>query len=221
MLSLSVTCYRYVNDNSHTTSLYVQKAEANASYQTFGMQKKWRREFEIQLPRFHKAVTAGLIREPALSKVVQNIVRNVTMILPQLVSFGRAPWQRYSNQKITTSAVRNDGELLTAEVDLFPLIRDAVAHCGSPAVMGQQFIKDYPAVLGDLWTFDDSFLLLASGVPSWAPLPSIRRAVKARDRIIRNIQDWSNEYKKSLRGISIPMKDYSDVSDLMRQMIEM
>lgn len=113
-----------------------------------------------------------------------------------------------------------NGCVEAAEVDLFPLIRDAIGHCANPAVMGKQFLKDYPTILEDLWAFDDAFLPLVSGIPAWAPIPCIRRSVKARDRIIQNLLSWASDYRRSFAG-DLTGKDFSDVSEVMRQVIKM
>ena len=67
--------------------------------------------------------------------------------------------------------------------------------------------------------FDEAFLPLISGLPSWTPIPAIRRSVKARDRIIQNFQTWIVEYKQALSGVASD-KSFSDVSELTRQIIK-
>lgn len=82
-------------------------------------------------------------------------------------------------------------------------------------MLGKQFLTDYPTALDLLFTFDEGFLSLASGIPSWAPIPHVRRAVKARNHLLRDIAGWIGGYKADA-----PDKDFSDVGLVVRQIFE-
>ena len=86
--------------------------------------------------------------------------------------------------------------------------------------MSKQFSKEYPTALEDLWLVDEGFLPLVSGVSSWVPIPSVRRSVKARDRMIPILQTWANDSRRSLTE-EIMGNDFSDVSEVMRQEIKL
>lgn len=164
------------------------------------------------------------MREPALRDVVERAVQNMSSTIPYLIPTcarmpRSGPWEKFSNRNISALAGCDDG-VKAAEIDLFPLIRDAVGHCAVPAIMGEQFLKDYPSILEDLFMFDDVFLPLVSGLPPWAPIPSIRRGVKARDRVTGDLLAWTEKFRESLKGNSSGV-DFDDVSEVMRQVIKM
>lgn len=192
--------------------------------QAFGLHSKWRQEFGRHLPQFQKSIITGLMQEPALKDVVRSVVQNMTATLPHLIpTSARIPqparWEKSSNTQILAT-FENHGVVSAAEVDLFPLIRDAMGYCAIPAIMGKRFLEDFPMVMNDLFEFDKAFLPLVSGVPAWAPVPSIRRAIRARDRVIRDLLAWTNDFKQSL-GRPVTGKGFSDVSEVMRQVITM
>ena len=157
------------------------------------------------------------MRDPGLRDTVQCAVRNLEDVMPKLVTlseplFESHIWEKYAN--ISTAG------LGIAEVDFYPLIRDALAYATNPAIMGKQFDKDFPSAIQDLWLFDDAFLPLVSGVPEWVPVPQIRRSVNARNRLIPMLQAWTNDYRKSFQE-DVEGKDFSDVSQLMKLVIKM
>ncbi|KAL8739803.1 MAG: hypothetical protein Q9184_008562, partial [Pyrenodesmia sp. 2 TL-2023] len=81
--------------------------------------------------------------------------------------------------------------------------------------MGRQFLMDHPSALDVLFTLDDGFLPLASGVPPWAPLPHVWRAVAARKRLVRDLMSWLGDLQAN-----VPNKDFSDVSEVVRQVLD-
>ena len=175
---------------------------------TFGLHRKWKRDFAQNLPKFQKAVITGLMREPALKDVVQRVVQSVTSVLPRLLPPSArttisGPWERSSNS-VTTEINEADGSIRAAEVDLYPLVRDSLGYCANPAIMGKSFLEDYPTMLEDFWAFDDGFLHL--------PIPVVWRAIKARERILQNLQSWTRDFKS---------QEFDDVSEVVRQVVHM
>ena len=164
------------------------------------------------------------MQEPALSDIVQSLTQAMETVLTNLIPTFTTicqprPWESNSNPEIS-STDSPDGGLRSVEVDLYPLIRDAMGHCAIPALMGKQFLKDYPTVLDDLWVFDESFLPLISGLPAWLPIPSIQRSISARNRLILVLLSWLGDYKTSLSGNVASSKDFSDVSEVVRMLVD-
>ena len=167
----------------------------------------------------------GLAREPALANATRKMVSNTVEVLERLIDFpilGSAlnpePWERFSNTRLLQN-VKRDGRQ-AAEVDLYPLIRDAVGHCATPAIMGKQFLEDHPHALEYLNSFDHGFVSLMSRIPSWTPIPAIRRAVKARRGVTQDLHAWILDFKKSLND-NVEGKDFSDVSEIIEQVVKM
>ncbi len=185
------------------------------------MHRKWQESSLRDLPRLRKAFVAGLMQGPGLRHAVENQIRYTATILPDLISppdhlRQPRPWEVAGNI-VFSPAIQysKDDHAAGAEIDLYPLIRHALGHCSTRTMLGKQFLTDHPGALDLLFTFDEGFLTLASGLPSWAPLPHVRRAVKARNRLLRDIAGWIGDFKADAPG-----KDFSDVGLVVRQVLE-
>ncbi|KAL8921425.1 MAG: hypothetical protein Q9208_005751 [Pyrenodesmia sp. 3 TL-2023] len=187
----------------------------------FGLRRKWWQDFHGNLPRLERAMAAGLMREPALSRTVESQMQYTATVLPNLIPspcrFSQLqPWEMAGNIASPTAIKHDeDNHTIAAEVDLYPLIRHTLGYCSTAAIMGRQFLTDHPSAQDFLFTLDDGFLPLASGVPSWAPLPYVWRAVAARKRLVRDLMSWLGDLKAN-----VPNKDFSDVSEVVRQVLD-
>ncbi|KAL8855936.1 MAG: hypothetical protein Q9178_007450 [Gyalolechia marmorata] len=187
----------------------------------FGLHPKWQQSSLRDLPRLRKAFVAGLMQGPGLRHAVETQIRYTAMLLPDLISSPdrlRKPWPwEVASNLVFSPAIQysKDNHARAAEIDLYHLIRHALGHCSTRTMLGKQFLTDQPTALNLLFTFDEGFLSLASGIPSWLPIPHVRRAVKARNCILRDIAGWIGDYKTHAPG-----KDFSDVSLVVRQVLE-
>ena len=159
-----------------------------------------------------------LNRDPFLSKALPRTTEAVEDMTVNLVSFNRgfidqAPWERKANVVIPS------GSSDVAEVDLYPLIRDFVGHIACNILMGEDFQKNNPDILADLWTLDAKLMVLMGGVPGW--LPGLRDATAARIRIVDAVVGHHQAILDMLAGKDAgPL--YSDdlLSDCSRVMVE-
>ena len=109
------------------------------------------------------------------------------------------------------------GEPYTVEVELFPLVRNFTAYIASPALVGTAFMKNYPNCISDLWTMDAALPFFISKIPSWLPIPTLKRAHAARARLHAAMIDFFTAMERSLDGKEPEprWKDLSDVSETM------
>ena len=54
--------------------------------------------------------------------------------------------------------------------------------------MGEAFAVHLPTPVEDVDVLDDSFASIALGLPRWLPIPSLREAYHARDRLHENLE---------------------------------
>ena len=75
------------------------------------------------------------------------------------------------------------------EVNLQSLIRDFGACISIPLIYGQDILDRHKTLLDDFWTFDnDLFPLPMVGIPTWAPFRMMQAGLKARARIIKQLE---------------------------------
>ena len=103
-------------------------------------------------------------------------MQNMTLNLLQIIttSFRKCrsgPWGNIATWR-TFEPAGPDRVVRVTEVDLFPLIRDALSSCANPAFIDKHFLKEHQTVLVDLSVFNDTSSDYSKRVPSWAPVPA-------------------------------------------------
>ncbi|KAF4967272.1 hypothetical protein FSARC_5184 [Fusarium sarcochroum] len=98
------------------------------------------------------------------------------------------------------------------EANLQSLIRDFGACMSIPLLYGQDLLDRHDTLLDDFWTFDnDLFPLLMVGIPTWAPFKMMQDGLKARARIINQLEGFWRRLDQHQRGE--PVDFGADVSD--------
>lgn len=136
-----------------------------------------------------------LLSEPSLGHMVDKTATKARENIVNLVSFAGSPvdempWERNGDIRITTNAAGEE----VVEASLLPLIRDFCAHTAIPTLMGSEFLVNFPDFPTSLWTLDAGFILLATGLPRWLPIPLLTRAHIAKKRNL----DWITQFEKAL-----------------------
>ena len=126
-----------------------------------------------------------ILSEPGLGIMVNQTANKIKHTIADLVTFNgspvdQTPWERTSNVSIT----KNKSHQPVVEASLLSLVRDYAAQTANPSIMGSDFLANFPDFLTDIWRFDRGFLLLATGLPRWLPLPALTRAHIARRRLL-------------------------------------
>lgn len=164
-----------------------------------------------------------LLTEPSLSGMVDRTVKKIRENVQNLVSFANSPvdqpqWERTSNVKIATNKAGEE----VVEASLLPLIRDFCAHTANPTIMGSDFLTNFPNFFDHIWTLDRGFLLLATGLPRWLPIPVLTRAHIARKKIIENVSVFHEALEKDANGQDpgVDWRNLDDVGTLVRARLE-
>jgi cytochrome P450 len=132
-----------------------------------------------------KHVSNLFLHDANSSKILQS--SDIPKLAASLVSFTPNPadqhrWEQSANIKVITSETTPGTGIV--EADLLHLVRDFGANLAIQILYGSDFLSRNPTLLSDFWTFDnEAFILLILGLPSWTPLPAMRRGIEARTRL--------------------------------------
>lgn len=165
---------------------------------------------------FHKvhASMNSLLREPFLSTATRETVRLVEERTPQLLTFSSNTAEQNQWEKVADVRVLDEN---SAEADLFSLTMDYVADIAGTVLMGHAFLGNSPGIIRDLWTLDNGFNALFTGIPGLTWKPKVARA-----RLNTAINEWNNAVVAMLAGEDPGYKwgDLSDVSETMKLRIK-
>lgn len=155
-----------------------------------------------------------LTNKADVDKLVSNTRKNVMSNLSRFVTGGTEPWEQQSRVIITSDI---DAQQVF-EASLFTLVRNFVVHMTNASFMGSDFLRNFPDFFDDIWTLDREFFKLMVPLPPWAPIPGLRQAHTARERLIGRLIEFENAMENKLNGqISDPnWATLDDVSCLIR-----
>jgi hypothetical protein len=163
------------------------------------------------------AVLAGMMRESFVAKAIPMTVGMVQDRIFNLISGADSPvdqaiWEREGKVDVASS---NNADNFVAEADLFPLLRYFVADIATPALMGRDFLSNFPEATRDLFMHDTKFNLFMAGAPSW--LPNMAGPAAARTRLLQAVEEHHEALFKYMDGKDPGprWKDMSDVSSII------
>ena len=162
---------------------------------------------------FRELRNAATLREPFATEALADEIRLIERETPNLVSFCRslvdqALWERESHVKVVEAT-----DSPTCEANLFSLIRDFTAYITTSVFMGQAFIESSFSEIENLWTMDDRFLSLFTGVPRWFPSPGVSTVHPARRHLLNSLADFHGSIIDWLDGRD-PGMVFSDLDDV-------
>lgn len=167
----------------------------------FGLPKKQMekyKESEAELTACYK----HLLSEPSLGDLVKQTAHRLQRDhLKDFVTGNESvvdqmPWERTSGAHQTTDKF---GSPVT-QVELFPLVRNFVAFTTIPSIMGSDFLDNFPEFVDLLWSVDNAFLLLATGMPRWVPIPALTKAHIARKQLLHLLYRFHEALEKDADG---------------------
>lgn len=161
--------------------------------------------------------------EPYLGDMVDVTVRKTRENVTNLVSFMESPVDQMPWEKISdVDVVKNGAGDEVVEASLLPLIRDFCAWTANPAIMGTDFLQNFPEFFDDLWIVDRGFLYLATGLPRWTPIPMLTRAHIARKRNLDRMDVFHDMMERHWNGQEVDSKwtSLDDVGSLIKARME-
>ncbi|CAG9947337.1 unnamed protein product [Clonostachys rosea f. rosea IK726] len=122
------------------------------------------------------------------------------------------PWEQLANTKVLRLNPAYPKHVV--EADLESLLRGLSFHISIPLLYGHDYIDRNPLALWDWDCFGGQTALLALGVPTWVPIPSFRRGIAARDRLVDSISSVYRRTKQYRNGEAVDYgADMTDVSE--------
>jgi hypothetical protein len=160
------------------------------------------------------ALYKHFMSEPGLGEMTERAAQAVKNSIASFVTGSKSLvdqmlWERNANVEIKTNAA---GEKVV-EVDLLDLTRDWCASCANPSIFGSDFVNNFPEYIRDVFKLDDGFLMLASGLPRWVPIPSLLKAHIARRRLLDQLIQFEIAMDKWSAGED-PGPDWRDLDDV-------
>ena len=160
------------------------------------------------------ALYKNFMSEPGLGDMTTRTAQLVKENLASFVTGSKSlvdqmVWERNADVEIQTNA---KGEKVV-EANFLDLVRDWSATCANPSIIGSDFGHNYPEYIRDLWTLDEGFLLLATGLPRWFPIPALTRAHIARKSVTDKLLAFETAMDKYVAGED-PGPDWRDLDDV-------
>lgn len=160
------------------------------------------------------ALYKNFMSEPGLGEMTSRTAQSVTQSIASFVTGSKSLvdqmiWERNAAVEIKTDA---KGEKVV-EVDLLDLSRDWCANCANPTIFGTDFVNNFPDYIRNIWTLDEGFLMLATGLPRWIPIPSLTRAHIARKKLIDMLVQFEVAMDKWTAGED-PGPEWRDLEDV-------
>lgn len=191
---------------------------------TFGVSKKDQAIYSKIFPEA-LAQYKHLSSEPGLSEVTNMTLSQVKRNIINLVTFSPNPMDQTEWEKLADVDVieENGKEGPINQVDLTELTRNFVAITVIPAIYGTDFVENFADIWKWLWIYNESFVLLATGVPGWVPWPRLQRGKLARRRVLSMLYEFNEAMDRHLNGEENDPKwqNLDNVSKLVKGRIEL
>ena len=162
----------------------------------------------------HSKVQQQMLQNHNLQGYTEAAARQLQDCIPKAVTFSSDAteiWERDASRKVLSPT--------TVEVSLPVLVRDLLANVTLSVLLGKEYLRDYPEALRDIRDFDDPFVFLIRGMPTWLPMTQVHRAIAARSRIAEHLAALHNKIDAVTDGSADPALAVrmTDVSQLARQ----
>jgi hypothetical protein len=170
-------------------------------------------KYDAVMPSLN-ALYKHFMSDPGLSEMTARAAQAVKSTISSFVTgspslVDQMLWERNAAVEIKTDA---SGDKVV-EVDLLDLSRDWCAHNANPTIFGSDFVNNFPDYVRDMWTLDDGFLLLATGLPRWIPIPSLTKAHIARRNLLNKLVQFEVAMDKFTAGED-PGPEWRDLEDV-------
>lgn len=189
----------------------------------FGVPSRYHDAYNKASGELDACVGKYLMQEPWMGEMVRSTIANTQLNIATMVTFTEAgdnvklaAWEQHASPR---RVAKSKEEAAWCEVNLFPLLTGFLGSMTLPAMMGKAFVAQSPSALEDIDVLDDSFALIALGLPRWLPIPSLRRAYDARDRLHRSLEYLYTSLDMLAEELDPgqPWRDLGDVSQLIKE----
>lgn len=161
--------------------------------------------------------------EKSLGQMVRRTADRLRHNVADFVSFNggeidQVPWERLAGAAL----VEEPGGEAVVEADMFELVRNFVAFTAAPAIMGSDFVDNFPQFWQALWRFDKGFMALAMDLPAVLPINKAIGARRARGFLLSWLDEFENAMETTRQGGNPGPKwaDLDNVSPLVQHRVD-
>lgn len=148
---------------------------------------KFRQGSEDQYKHLSLGDSLSLTVDRTATRLRHNIADFITFNSGEI---DQAPWERLAEAGLVEDADEKD----VVEADLFELVRNFVAVTANAALLGSDFVENFPDFWKALWRLDSGFLPLAMETPMLLPISSSIAARRSRGFLL----GWMDEFERAL-----------------------
>ncbi|OJK03285.1 hypothetical protein ASPACDRAFT_50635 [Aspergillus aculeatus ATCC 16872] len=159
-----------------------------------------------------------LMREPFLTEGTRTATRLIERQTPNLVTNCRSIVDQMQWERGSQALVVGQDDILVCEVNFFALIRHFVGHITTAIFTGESILEANPTLLPDVFTLDNHFLAVATGLPRLSH-PGISAAHTARDRLLEVLTEFHKAFLAWDDGLD-PGADFRDLDDISEPLRE-
>lgn len=142
---------------------------------------------EDQNEHLSSDASLGLMIDRAATRLRHNIADFVTFNSGEI---DQAPWERLAEAELAEDVDQKE----VVEADLFELIRNFVAFTANTALLGTDFVENFPSFWQGLWRLEKGFMALAIETPILLPVNSAIGARRSRGFLL----GWMDEFETAL-----------------------
>lgn len=157
-----------------------------------------------------KHVSAG----DSLSLMIDRITTRLRHNIADFVTFNsgeidQAPWERLAEAGLVEDAEQKE----VVEAELFELVRNFVASTANTALLGTDFVENFPDFWQALWRLEKGFLPLAVETPVLLPVNSAIGARRSRGFLLGWMDEFETALEKHRKGEN-PGPQWADLDNI-------
>lgn len=148
-----------------------------------------------------------LMVDRAATRLRHNIADFVTFNSGEI---DQAPWERLAEAELAEDVDKKED---VVEADLFELVRNFVAFTANTALLGTDFVENFPSFWQGLWRLEKGFMALAIETPVLLPVNSAIGARRSRGFLLGWMDEFETALEKHRKGEN-PGPQWADLDNV-------
>lgn len=161
---------------------------------------------ETQNEHLSSDASLKLMVDRAATRLRHNIADFVTFNSGEI---DQAPWERLAEAELAEDVDHKE----VVEADLFELIRNFVAFTANTALLGTDFVENFPSFWQGLWRLEKGFMALAIETPILLPVNSAIGARRSRGFLLGWMDEFETALEKHQKGEN-PGPQWADLDNV-------
>lgn len=161
---------------------------------------------EAQNEHLSSDTSLKLMVDRAVTRLRHNIADFVTFNSGEI---DQAPWERLAEAELAEDEDHKE----VVEADLFELIRNFVAFTANTALLGTDFVENFPSFWQGLWRLEKGFMALAIETPVLLPVNSAIGARRSKGFLLGWMDEFETALEKHRKGEN-PGPQWADLDNV-------